>query len=151
MTAAAHIADMAVYTWPFSEADLRDLTHEAFGDASAENVQCMREQLERLVVIELQMTGAVVEFNVGMLSQDMPTARTAVSQVPYCESYWSDDGETCFGEAVPDGVQSCRLCFFLHEFDVSKPVYDATGRGFPLPRPTALPERLKSVLRYEVP
>lgn len=148
---ATRITVMGVYVWPFSKADVRELTHETFGDANAESVQSMRDQLEHLVVIELHVTGAVADFNVGMLSQDMPTARTDASQVPYAETYWSADGETCFGDAVPEGLQSCRLCFFLHEFHVGKPLYDSTGHSFALPQPTTLPARLSTVLRYEVP
>lgn len=148
--AGVTIEAVGVYKWPYSARDVEAACDVMYGDRAGEHLLEARDLLAHLVVVELRVSGDLAHWDVGGLAQVEPDRRGPNTQVPYDESWWSEDGERCFGSAEPS-LGPCRVVFFLHCFDESRALIDAVGRIMPLPKMSKLPQRLRAHLRYDPP
>jgi hypothetical protein len=144
------IETIGVYRWPYTARDVEAACDVMYGDRTGEHLLDVRDLLANLVVVELRLSGDLAGWDVGGLAQVEPDRRGPSTQVPYDESWWSDDGAQCFGSAMPS-LRPCRVVFFLHWFDESRALIDADGRIMPRAKMNELPDRLRACLRYSPP
>ncbi len=110
---------------------------------------------EPVHLVEARIHNAAGVFDLGEVSQDSTGTDRANWQVPYMECILNEDGT----EVIADHTQASlkgdlwkgdvRLAFFFHYLDINQKLKTPFG-DVRLPRPSALPARLRKV-EYEPP
>jgi hypothetical protein len=129
---------IGTYRVPVSEEELRFITEEVTG-----NSERTQEEVGGLALLEIEVRGASMDFDVGLLRQE------GSDQVAYEERYFTVDGSQSLSLDKP-AQSDFRVCFFLHHFDASKNVRSPYGDVTPT-RLTDMPDRLSEVCVYEHP
>jgi hypothetical protein len=90
--------------------------------------------------------------DVGRITQEVSGQSQDSWQAAWDEKYLDEAGEKIIGEwfEIPATGDKTRMIFFFHHLDFSKPLLTPFG-PLPLKKPTHLPERLRSKIKYESP
>jgi hypothetical protein len=101
-------------------------------------------------LIECWVRGALGDFDIGKITQEVPSQPEDNWQVPWDEYVLNDNctaGELAYyGDAFTGNV---RIAFFFHYVDFGQPLLTPVGPKS-LPTPTDRPDRL-SFIEYEPP
>jgi hypothetical protein len=134
------LALLGCYKVDVSPEERSFITAEVTGNEDLTN-----QELADLVLLELLVSEATSEFDVGLLEQEDS------AQAPWLERYFDADGVRYLGEEVPR-VSEFRVCFFLHHFQARGAIRSPYGNvpvdAVPV---TAVPDRIASVCTYEHP
>lgn len=109
------------------------------------------ENEENVHLIELKMNSKASELILSEFTQEDKNLDKMDWQVPYEEVYLDNSGTRIIGDYfnIPEDEQT-RLAFFFHFLDFQKPLITPFGNVI-LNQPNKLPERLKSIIKYEKP
>ena len=98
------------------------------------------DDLTNLFLIELGITGQFPG------SDDLSNIAHQ-DQAPYMEFFLDESGNECITEKQAIQASQSRVCFFLHEVNLKKPL-EITGQKHPFPGVTPLPDRLVPFTHY---
>jgi hypothetical protein len=130
---------LGAYTVAVEPSERRWITDNVTHDEAATDAE-----LSGLALIEIAVEGNDGgSFDVGTLHQH------GSEQRPWLERYFSPDGKNFLGEDRPTHLDY-RVCFFLHHFDVSKPIVAPTG-SLKVDDLCPVPAHLASICSYEHP
>jgi len=99
-------------------------------------------EMASAVLIEVTIEGADDRYTANDFGQ--PSS----DQAPYMESYLSPEGDSLISQYDRPPGDFLRVVFFLHDFDSARPLKTSYGEVNVL-TPTAMPERLSRIIRYE--
>ena len=126
-----------------TDEEIKKFLQENFGNALTlseleEQFVLKREEVSSVVALDISVTDADVNFDVGDFRQ--PDS----DQVAYDEVYLSPDGRSVESETQPNYSSNFRVYFFLHFYDKNKPLLTSYGT-VNIPEIQPLPEYLKSL------
>lgn len=104
-------------------------------------------------LLELIIKAKHTEIPVNKFTQRREGVEEDEWQVPWDEKYLNEAGDAVTGDWMnaPETVTgTTRLVFFLHFLNFSQPLITPFG-DVGLLLPTAMPERLSAIIRYEEP
>ena len=99
-------------------------------------------ELSSAVLVEVIIQGADDRYSADDFSQ------SDCDQAAYMETYLSADGTSIISEYDRPPGDFLRVAFFLHFFDAAKQLMTSYGE-VSVPQPTAMPERLSRIIRYD--
>lgn len=147
---------VGVYTYPYDAAFLENEAQAIHGiepgdEGWEEALEEMREQLDRLRVIEIRVENADDGLDIGEFTQ-RAGGDPEDDQVAYDERFLNADGTELADDSGLDQPEDSvfRVAFFLHDVDESRPLETPTG-PLKLPRSSKLPDRLREIMEYSAP
>jgi hypothetical protein len=93
------------------------------------------------------------EIDGNQFTQEDPNRPPYNWQVAYDEYYLNESGDEIIGDSFLKPVTSgppARMTFFFYFIDFNRPLLTPYG-PVALPKPTAMPIRLKSIIKFEEP
>jgi hypothetical protein len=154
------VSVIGIHQISFSEDLLQTLVCESVGktprdmDPGELSARCdmwreqVRDNMQSLYLVELEVRGNLESFDVGAITQDSP--QNDSSQTPFDEQWLGIDGREVIGYEPPPGAGFGRLVFWFHFLEVGKPLFGPWG-SVALPAPTTMPTRLASLVQYSLP
>ena len=142
---------IGVYALPIDRAMIKAQAEILYGDdAAAEDLAQTREQLESVVLVEVLVSNAGSEFDVGDFTQEDSQQPPENWQAPWAEAFLSRDGGRLLaerGEPLPAAHAAFRVAFYLHYWKPGQPLLTTYGHLATTP-PAAMPERLARLVPY---
>ena len=144
---------IGVYQLPVTEELVAKQAELSYGEAfSPEQRAQVRELLESAVLVEVLVSDADADFNVGGFMQENPELPPMNWQAAWAEAFLSADGDRLLAERwnpLPPGHTTFRVTFFIHEWRVDRALLSSYG-SLPGGAPTPMPERLRELVPYEL-
>ena len=150
---ASQVQLIGVYTLPVNPEMIAEQAQIIYGDdAAAEELEQAREQLESTVLVEVLVSNADADFDVGEFTQEDPKQPRDNWQAPWAEAFLSTDGERLLverGESLPSDQDSFRVAFYMHYWKPGEPLVTSYGR-LSTSSLSPMPERLTRLVPYEL-
>jgi hypothetical protein len=112
------------------------------------------QESKNVHMIEVLVNARPSEFDVGKFTQENPSLARDNWQVAWDEHYLNEAGDAVIGDYFDkpsdDDTESTRLVFYLFGIDFARPLLTPFG-PVPLPKPTAMPKRLKEIVHFVEP
>jgi hypothetical protein len=144
---------IGVYTLPVNHEMIAEQAQILYGDdAAGEEFEQVREQLESTVLVEVLVSNADADFDVGDFAQEDPQQPRENWQASWAEALLSPDGERLLvvrGDPLPPDQANFRVAFYLHYWKPGQPLVTSYGR-VPTTPPSMMPERLTRLVPYEL-
>ena len=106
------------------------------------------ERFKDIYLVEIGIDQPDALFDPGHFTQEESGRPPDSWQVAYDEKYLDFEGSSVQPKPAPG--DKIRFAFFFHSPNLNQPLLTPYG-AVELPRPTAMPDRLRTLFRYTVP
>jgi len=147
----ARVELVGIYSVEVTRESIIDAIASEFGDV--EDYLGSLDELDRidysqfddLYLIEVMIHDRAGGLDPGQFQQEEKGQPEDCWQVAYDEKSLNEDGTDVLD--VEEATDSVRLAFYLHCVKLDQPLLTPYG-AIPLPKPVAMPERLKRLFKY---
>jgi hypothetical protein len=114
------------YPWKFDDDQIRQVIEEDWGDSISEKekremLAMKGDELSSVAAPDITVENAESTFHISDFRQ------SGSDRVAYDEGYLSADGRSIESKRNPNDPFNFRIYFFLHDFDVRKPLQTSYG------------------------